>query len=186
MRKRRRTNNDPTTLHGEFWENRIGAASTYGERSYVASLLSFIKDNRIYRIWVRILALFRHFRMITYISTFVSYALALIGTGALLLVFISATLLFLAASSILIFLFLLLTSFDARNSDKLLSEVLGTKNVYLFFADGVYPLSKNSFFFMIRYLPKGFDTVMIPRLAGAAKKQRRNRSGKMKIPPQMS
>ena len=147
IRETKKANNDPTARQGEFWRSRLDTTSSYGERSYLGSLVACIKRKSIYRALLRILALFRRFRMITYISTFISYALALIGTGAFLLVFLSAALLFLAASSILSFTFLLLTSFDARSSSKLLQKELSGKTVYLLFADGSYPLSKGSFFF---------------------------------------
>lgn len=131
----------------DLWDYKINSVSVYSESSYVKTVIAFVKSSTFYRLWIGFLTFFRRFRMLTYISAFISYALALIGTGALLLVYLSATALFFIASALFFLTLLALASSDIKKSNKLLSDYLINKDLYVFFASGNRALSQKSFFF---------------------------------------
>lgn len=147
MEKHKKTNDFSSSRQQDLWSSISASLSSYAESSYFKTVISLVRGNPFYRGWLKILTLFRRFRMLSYIATLVSYVIALLGTGALLLVYISATLLLLIASALLTIVFIALTSFDIKSSNRDMRKILENKEVYIFFSSDPRALSQNSFFF---------------------------------------
>lgn len=129
-----------------LWNDKINSVSVYHGHSYVKTVIAFIKASAFYRVWTSGLALFRRFRLLSYIAAFISYSLALIGTGALLFVYLSAAAVVLISSALLLLTFIILAFNDIKKSNRFLTDTLINKNLYIFFLNDQRSLGKCGFF----------------------------------------
>ena len=133
-------------LASTLWQEKINSISVYNGRSYFKTVIAFIKSSLLYRAWIKCLSLFRRFRLLTYIAAFISYALALVGTGALLLVYLSVAAVTITVSALALSVFLVIALYDIKRSNAYLSDKLCGKDVYIFFSSSSGAISQNSFF----------------------------------------
>ena len=133
-------------LASALWQEKIDSISVYNGRSYFKTVVAFIRSSLVYRAWIKFLSLFRRFRLLTYIAAFISYALALVGTGALLLVYLSVAAVALILSALILSVFLIIAIDDMKRSNAYLTDKLCEKDVYIFFSSSAGAISQSSFF----------------------------------------
>lgn len=127
---------DPKSDDMQLLAEKARSASLYGNSSYIKIIAAMIKGSWFWRIWLIILTYFRRLRLLSYIASFISYSIALLGTGALLLVYLSATALFLISASLLFLLFIIVASADIKKANRLLLDSFRDKDLYIFFQSG--------------------------------------------------
>lgn len=111
-------------------------ASVYNNSSYFKIIIAMIKASWFWRAWIFILTYFRRLRLLSYIASLIAYLIALVGTGALLLVYLSATALFLIAAALLFVLFIIVASADVKKANHVLLDAFRDKELYMFFQSG--------------------------------------------------
>lgn len=129
-----------------LWSEQTDLISIYSGNSYTRTLAAVIKASLPYKMFTKGLAYVRRFRILTYIASFLSYVLALVGTGAILLVYLSVAAALLILSALALSVFLILAKKDTKRSNIYFAEKLSDKNVYIFFAGSARLIFQNGFF----------------------------------------
>lgn len=129
-----------------LWCEKVDLISVYSGSSYVKTLAAVIKASLPYRAFTKGISFIRRFRLLTYIASFLSYALALVGTGAILLVYLSVAAVVLILSALALSIFLVLAKKDTKRSNLHLAQELSDKDVYIFFAGSARVIYQNGFF----------------------------------------
>lgn len=130
----------------EVFRSKSDILTIYRGSSYIKMLYAIVKNSSFYEILTRSLTLFRGFRIITYVASVIGYIIALIGTGALLLVYIS----FLAVILLIFFIILLntviLAAAERKRADLYFERLCGFEKIYIFFTPRSQKYDTTSFF----------------------------------------
>lgn len=140
------TSGENTFSDNEVFRSKSDILTIYRGSSYIKTLYAVVKNSAFYELFTRSLTLFRGFRIMTYVAGVIGYIIALIGTGALLLVYVS----FLAVILLIFFIILLntviLAGAERKRANLYFERLCEFEKIYIFFTHRSQKYDQNSFF----------------------------------------
>ncbi len=155
--------------HEELWHSKLNLTELYRKSSYFKTLLAMIKSSFLYDFFIRSMYFFRKFRLISYVALAISYVLTLVGTGAILLVYLSFFALVLFFSLFFLLNFIIIASTRRKKANMFFEKNLDAEQICIFHITRQQSFTAGSFFEgCVKELAKNGCAVLIvtPKIYG--------------------
>lgn len=173
LKRKRSYSNKSTVTHTVYTGNEVFRSKSdileiYKGNSYIRTVIAIIKGSALYEFWIKSLTFFRRFRLITYLAGIISYIIALVGTGALLLIYISVFGLILLIFLVFAVNTVILAGSERKRANLYFESLSEFERIYVFFTHRRQKFAEDSYFssYVKNIAESGNYTVLIvtPRL----------------------